>query len=298
MIVRVLDDKKMGTTGAVAEGIRYAAENGARIINLSLGGDQGDPRMDAAIKVAGNANALVVASAGNDGRNIDSKPSYPAAIPAANLLAVAATDPDRGSRISEFSNYGRLTVQVAAPGAGILSTSHDGGWEIKSGTSMAAPMVTGVAALAASVNPRISATDLRAVLMQNATRSNLPVAAGYVDALHSVLTASSASGYDTTQPPRIKILAATRKGARAQVQAAVLGSTAAIRRYRVAFGKRTVAELTARRSPFRISVRRPGASVRITALDASGRPLTATRGKVTRLRRGKRGVGSGGGVGA
>jgi len=139
MIVRVLDDKKAGTTGAVAEGIRYAAQNGARVINLSLGGDHGDPRKDAAVKAAGDANALVVASAGNDGRNIDSRPSYPAAIPAANLLAVASTDPDRGSRISEFSNFGRLTVQVAAPGAGILSTSHDGGWEVKSGTSMAAP---------------------------------------------------------------------------------------------------------------------------------------------------------------
>jgi len=134
--------------------------------------------------------------------------------------------------------------------------------------------------------------------MQNATRSKLPVAAGYVDALHSVLTASSAASYDTAQAPRIKILVATRTGARAQVQAAMLGSTAAIRRYRVAFGRRTVAELTARRSPFKITVRRPGASVRITALDAAGRPLTAAQRKVTKLRRGKRGVGSGGGVGA
>ena len=97
-----------------------------------------------------------------------------------------------------------------------------------------------MAALAASVNPRISAVDLRAVLMQNATRSRLPVAAGYVDALRSVLAASHAAGYDTTQPPRLQILTATRKGKRTKVQAAVLGSTAAIRRYRITLGGKTV----------------------------------------------------------
>jgi hypothetical protein len=161
---------------------------------------------------------------------------------------------------------------------------------------MAAPMVAGVAALAAGVNPRISAVDLRAVLMQNASRSRLPVAAGYVDALQSVLAASSAAGYDTTQPPRLRILSATRKGARTHVQAAVLGSRAAIRRYRVAVGGRPVV-LTARRSPFSLTVRRRGARVRIGALDASGRDLTHATRKVVLLRKGKRGVGTGGGVG-
>ena len=112
-----------------------------------------------------------------------------------------------GQRIrrSGFSNFGRLAVQIAAPGDNILSTSKTGGYEIMSGTSMAAPMVTGVAALAASVNPGISAVDLRAVLMDNATRSRLPVAAGYVDALHAVLAASTATGYDSTQPPRLSV---------------------------------------------------------------------------------------------
>jgi hypothetical protein len=161
---------------------------------------------------------------------------------------------------------------------------------------MAAPMVSGVAALAASVNTRISAVDLRGVLMQNATRSRLPVAAGYVDALRSVLAASHAAGYDTTQPPRLRILSATRKGNRTKVQAAVLGSTAAIRRFRVSLGGKPV-QLTPGRSPFTVTLRRRGARVRIAALDASGRTLASTEQKVRRLRKGKRGVGSGGRVG-
>jgi len=230
MIVRVLDAEGAGTTGAVAEGIRYAADNGARIINLSLGGSTPDKRLDEAVKAAEGAGALVVCSAGNENRNIDSKPSYPAAIPAQNLLAVASTDPQSGKGISSYSNFGRFAVQVAAPGADILSASRDGGWELRSGTSMASPMVAGVAALAASVNPRISPVDLRAVIMQNATRARLPVAAGYVDALRTVVAASHASGYDGTQRPRLRILNAVRSGRRVRVQAAVLGSIAAIRR--------------------------------------------------------------------
>src|SRR4051812_37014781 len=78
MIVKVLRGDGSGTTGAVAEGIRYAAANGARVINLSLGGSANDPRVAAAVQTAAAANALVVASAGNDGVDIDRQPTYPA----------------------------------------------------------------------------------------------------------------------------------------------------------------------------------------------------------------------------
>ena len=296
MIVKVLDAKGAGTTGGVAEGIRYAAANGARVINLSLSGPERDPRLVEAVKAAGDANALLVTSAGNDGQDIDAKPAYPAALPAANLLAVASTDPDNGRGISEFSNFGRLAVQVAAPGAQILSTASDGSYVVKSGTSMAAPMVAGVAALAAGVNPNLSATDLRALLMQNASRSSLRVAAGYVDALHTVLAASSAAGQRAALPPRLKIIGATAKGRSTRIQAAALGSTTAIRRYRVRLGRRTVASLTARGSPFRVTVRRRGGRVRIDALDAAGHTLASAQRKVTRVRKGKRDVRKGGGV--
>ena len=75
MTVKVLDARGAGTTGQVAEGIRYAAANGARIINMSLGGDTRDERLREAIDAAAAANVLVVCSAGNDGRNVDSRPS-------------------------------------------------------------------------------------------------------------------------------------------------------------------------------------------------------------------------------
>jgi subtilisin family serine protease len=296
MIVKVLGANGSGTSGGTAEGIRYAAANGARIINLSLGGDAKDENLDAAVQAAADANVLLVASAGNDGRDIDKRPSYPASTPAANLLAVASTDPDGGRDLSKFSNFGVLTVQVAAPGAGILSSAKDGGYTIMSGTSMAAPMVTGVAALAASVNPKIAAVDLRAVVLESALRSRLPIAVGYVDALHAVLAASTALGHHATQSPRLKILSATVKGRRTKIQAAMLGSTAAVRRYRVRLGG-VVADLAARKSPFRVTLPRRGSRVRIVALDRAGRPVVSAERAVSGLRKGKRSVGRGSPVG-
>ncbi len=153
MTVKVLGDDGGGTTGGVAEGIRYAAANGARIINLSLEGDTDDPRMRAAVDAAAAANALIICSAGNSGIDVDQKPVYPVSIPAPNVVGVAATEPDEGRDLPDFSNYGKLTVPVAAPGVEVISTSKSGGYEYKSGTSMAAPHVVGVAALMAAVAP-------------------------------------------------------------------------------------------------------------------------------------------------
>jgi subtilisin family serine protease len=297
MTVKVMDANGAGTTGGVADGIRYAAANGARIINLSLQGDSPDPNLAAAIAAAGAAGVLIIAAAGNDGRDIDAQPAYPAAIPAPNLIAVAATTPTNGRDIADFSNFGALTVQLAAPGDQILSTSFTGGYVQESGTSMAAPMVAGVAALMASANPRLGPEQLRALLLQNATRSTLRVSAGYVDALNSVLATTTAAGYDATQPPRLKVLQATSKGKRTTVQVAALGSRAAIRRYTVTLDKRRVASLTARGSPFTVTLRRAGKRVGVRALDGSGRELARASQAVRALRSGKRGAKSGSGVG-
>jgi len=163
---------------------------------------------------------------------------------------------------------------------------------------MASPMVAGVAALAASVNPRISPVDLRAVIMQNAARARVPVAAGYVDALRSVVAASHASGYDSTQPPRLRVLKAVRSGARVRVQAAVLGSTASVRRYEVRVGSARPVGLEARRIPFEVTIRKPGRRVRVVALNAAGTPVASAQRTIRKLRKGKGGVGTGGGIGA
>jgi subtilisin family serine protease len=296
MIVKVLGNDGGGSTGSIAEGIRYAAANGARIINMSLTSPFNDARVAAAVQAAAAANVLVVASAGNDGVDIDKQPTYPAALPASNLLAVASTDPQDGRAISDFSNYGRLAVQLAAPGAAILSTSNSGEYEEKSGTSMAAPMVAGVAALVAGANPQISAVDLRAALMQNAARSDLPIAAGYVDALHTVLAATGNVGYQPPQPPSIKVLSATSKGKRTKLQVAVAGATAAVKRYRIVLDARYSAQMRARRTQFTVTVGRAGKRVRVDALNASGRVVAHATRRVTAPRKGKRDVGTGGGV--
>ena len=298
MTVKVLDANGSGLTGAVADGIRYAAANGARVINLSLQSSVPDARVDAAITAAAAANALVVVAAGNDGRDIDSQPVYPASVPAPNLIGVAATAPDDGRRIAPFSNFGRLTVQLAAPGDDILSTFNNGDYVAESGTSMAAPMVSGVAALMASANPRLSAAEMRALLLQNATSSNVQVAAGYVDALRSVLAATTAVGYDTTQRPQLKVLQAATKGGRTRIQVAVLGSVTAIKRYVVSLDGKRAARLAARSSPFNVTLAKRGKRVRVQALDASGRSLASAQRKVSALTSGKSGSSSGGRVGA
>ena len=304
MTVRVLDAQGRGTTGGVAEGIRYAAANGARIVNVSLGGPNEDPRLTSAIEEAGAAGVLVVCSAGNESRNVDRQPSYPVSTPADNLIGVAATSPEDGRRLGDFSNFGRNTVALAAPGEGVLSTSKDGGYEVKSGTSMAAPHVAGVAALIASLRPDMTPSELWSQLLQSAARAQLSVGSGYLDALGAVLGSASASKYRLGQPPQVKVLRAVaqRSGRRTklQVQAAVLGATDAIRRYRVSADGRRVADVAGRRAQFtvRLASRRPAKRVRVEALDGSGKVLSRATKGVRAVARGKRGVRRGSGVGS
>jgi hypothetical protein len=162
---------------------------------------------------------------------------------------------------------------------------------------MAAPMVSGVAALMIAVNPAISAVDLRAQLLQHAKRTQLPVSAGYVDALDSVLATSTAVGSTTGQPPRLRILTATSSRRRTQLQVAVTGSRQAIRRYAVRLDNRKAAGLAARGTMFTVTVRRRSRRTQIDALDASGRRLATVKGAVKPLRKGKRGVNTGRGIG-
>ena len=299
MIVKVLDARGAGTTGGVAEGIRYAAANGARIINLSLGGPTRDPRLVEAVKAAEDANVLLVCSAGNLGNNVDSTPSYPVSLPARNLVGVAATEPQNGRSLGSFSNFGRNTIGLAAPGVDVLSSANDGGYELKSGTSMAAPHAAGVAALMAAMRADLSAAELRAQLFQNAGRSSLPVGAGYLDALSSVISAASASSYRLGQPPLLRILAAQRKGSQTVVQVAALGDTRAIARFRLKLDGRRVAEVRKGSSPFTVRLRgRAGKKLQVEALDSGGGVVAKAQRKVSGVRKGKRGVRRGSGVGS
>ncbi|MDP3983898.1 MAG: S8 family serine peptidase [Acidimicrobiia bacterium] len=144
-------------SGTVAAGIEYAVDNGAHIINLSLGVvATGDPPVEDAIDYAQSQSVLVVAAAGNDGEDIDQAGQMviPAGLTNPNIVAVASSFID--DTRSPFSNYGATSVDVAAPGEGILTTRVGGSSEFVDGTSFAAPFVAGAAALLLTVNRDLS----------------------------------------------------------------------------------------------------------------------------------------------
>ncbi|HEU5141703.1 MAG TPA: S8 family serine peptidase, partial [Solirubrobacterales bacterium] len=118
MAVRVLDGDGSGSSVTVANGIAYAAENGADVINLSLGGPAdeglGDKAMSDAVDVAAAEDSIVVAAAGNDGVDTDDDPQTPCVLPQANLICVAALT--QAGALAGFSNHGAVSVDIAAPG--------------------------------------------------------------------------------------------------------------------------------------------------------------------------------------
>jgi thermitase len=139
MNIKVLGDTGSGDYSWIASGVIWAADNGAEIINMSLGGSSASPTLEDAVNYAWSKGVVVVAAAGNSG---NATPLYPAYY--TNCIAVAATDVN--DAMAFFSNYGDW-VDVAAPGLNIYSTLKDNGYGYKSGTSMASPHVAGLAAL-------------------------------------------------------------------------------------------------------------------------------------------------------
>ncbi len=142
--VKVLDDSGSGTDAEIASGITWAADNGASVINLSLGDAEQSEVLQSAIDYARSKDVVVVASAGNEGRE---QPQYPAA--AAGVVAVAATD--WGGELTNFSSYGPW-VDLVAPGFEVTGPSTTG-YDTASGTSFSAPLVSGIAALVRAHNP-------------------------------------------------------------------------------------------------------------------------------------------------
>jgi len=171
----------------IALGIRYAVDNGAKIINASFG-KSFSPKAEwvyDALKYAGKKDVLFVMAAGNDGANIDSKtnPNFPNDNPTYNseitnnVIVVGALAPKYGSEmLASFSNYGDINVDVFAPGDEIYSTMPNNKYDYQGGTSMAAPGVAGVAALIRSQYPKLSASQVKKILMQ----SGLPIKAKVV----------------------------------------------------------------------------------------------------------------------
>jgi thermitase len=160
MPVKVLGAGGSGSHSAIASGIVWAADHGADVINLSLGGPFTSNTLRNAVLYARNRGAVVVAAAGNDNT---SNPSYPAAYPEA--VGVSATTQSDGR--ASFSNYGTY-VDIASPGAAILSTVRGGSYQAWSGTSMAAPVVSGAVALLVAQDSSRTAEQLENLLFSSA----------------------------------------------------------------------------------------------------------------------------------
>jgi subtilisin family serine protease len=162
----------------VANAIRYAADQGAHIINMSFGKAWSPQKevVDAAVRYADSLGVLMVHAAGNDGKNLAESPSFPtrnylAGGAAANWIVVGAStwsSPD--SLAASFSNYGQNEVDLFAPGVDILSTLPGGEVGRQQGTSMAAPLVSGVAALLMAYYPELTAAQVKEILLETATR--------------------------------------------------------------------------------------------------------------------------------
>ena len=171
MIIKTLGTASgVGTADNVARAIRYAEANGAVICNLSFGTSKYSEELYRTMK---NSGMLFVVAAGNGdmagrGYNIDDQPVYPASFGLDNIISVANLQFD--GQLDPSSNYGAKNVDLAAPGSYILSTVSGGRYSYMSGTSMAAPMVTGAAAMLYSYDPAIAVTEIKGRLLNSARR--------------------------------------------------------------------------------------------------------------------------------
>lgn len=165
---QIMSIKVLGPSGGsdigIIRGLDYAVKMGAKVANMSLGGPGGSDgdAFDIAIQNAGKKGVIVVAAAGNGGAdgvgdNNDTLPNFPSDYKADNIISVAATD--HNDNLTGFSNYGLVSVDLAAPGGRILSTVPGGGYAVFDGTSMAAPHVAGALAVMMDFNPNLSYKD-------------------------------------------------------------------------------------------------------------------------------------------
>ena len=155
----------------IASSIRYAVDNGARVINISLGKyySPQERMVNDAIRYAADRDVLIICAAGNNSRNLDTIPCYPSGVDRAgrflpNFLRVGASD-EQG-RCAQMSNYGCKSVHLFAPGTLIASVFPGNKYDLSQGTSLAAPIVTGVATLLRSYFPYLKAAQIRQLLME------------------------------------------------------------------------------------------------------------------------------------
>lgn len=182
-------EKGDGSIADAIEAIKYATMMGADICNLSWGTTQYDAGLEEAIKESG---MLFVAAAGNSGADNDGNPMYPASLDLDNLISVTFIDAD--GDLTGYSNYGRSSVDVAAPGDDIYSTIV-GTYDTMSGSSMAAPQVSAVAALLYACNDHLYASNVKDIITGNLKEldnlKNVTAYGGIPDAYKAIMASGS-----------------------------------------------------------------------------------------------------------
>ncbi|RXR20506.1 peptidase S8 [Flavobacterium amnicola] len=171
----------------IALAIRYAVDNGAKVINASFGKNYSPQKQWVydAIKYAESKDVLIVHAAGNDSKDIDVEPNFPNDSDdkktefADNVITVGALNFENGKKIiANFSNYGKMNVDVYAPGVKIYATTPNGEYQYLQGTSMASPNVAGVAAMVRSYYPNLSAKEVKGIIMNSGTTISEDVVVG------------------------------------------------------------------------------------------------------------------------
>lgn len=179
MVVRVVPDGDERDKD-VANAIRYAVDNGAKVINMSFGKAYSFDKkiVDDAVKYAESKDVLLIHAAGNDGKNTDKEnnfptPRYADGTNCSTWIEVGASSMDQNP--ASFSNYGKKTVNVFAPGTEIYSTIQDNKYEWEQGTSMASPVVAGLAALIRSYYPNLSALQVKNIIESSVVQPEIKV---------------------------------------------------------------------------------------------------------------------------
>jgi subtilisin family serine protease len=173
MAIRTVPNRGDEKDVDVVESFIYAAKNGAKIINCSFGKahNEGGQAVAEAIEYIGKEHGtLVIAAAGNDSRDIDTRRTYPASFSSRHLLVVGSSE--EGGRLSYFSNFGKRNVDVVAPGSSIYSTYTGGKYSYLSGTSMASPVAAGIAAEILSQASHLTPLELKRTMMETVTKKN------------------------------------------------------------------------------------------------------------------------------
>ena len=224
MSLRVLDNTGTGDVGNAVEAIDYAVAHGAQVINLSWGTTGESIALKEAIERALKRDVVVVCSSGNSGQDLDATPYYPASFGLKDLIVVGASD--NRDQLASWSNWSARKVTVAAPGTNILTTQRGGGYWSVTGTSAAAPVVSGIAGLLKTVSPAANPGNILRAISKSA-RQNVSLsgkvssggvadAAGALERIHGnqsppFLTPGigsggngSGGGFSTTPPPTLQ----------------------------------------------------------------------------------------------